>query len=95
MKEREKLVLDKQTAIDFANDEYIGSDYNILKNQIIDTSRWSSTHELVIQRITDGKYFRDTYRKGLTEAQDEFPYDYTEPNFTEVFPKEVTVTIFV
>jgi hypothetical protein len=39
-----------------------------------------------VQRKSDGKYFKDGYRRGATESQDERPYEWSEPNFTEVFP---------
>lgn len=69
-------------------------DYETVYKKIIDNSRWSIQHEIVVRRKSDGKFFRDFYSVGATESQDEGPYDYTDPDFTEVFPKEKVTIIY-
>ncbi len=50
----------------------------------IDKSRWESIHELVV-RDSDGKFWRTTYRRGLTEMQESRPFeDETEVVFVLV-----------
>ena len=62
--------------------------YRIIRDEITDVGRWSIHHYIVIQRIEDGRFFADTYSVGATESQDESPWEYTPPAFTEVFPVE-------
>lgn len=69
-------------------------DYNVIKNEIVNHTRWSVIHEIVIQRVSDGKYFKDSYSEGATEMQDESPYEYDDPEFKEVFPIEKTIIIY-
>ncbi len=70
------------------------SNFVIIEDRIVGTRRWSVVYEIVVQRKTDGKYFKDVYRRGATESQDERPYEYSEPNFTEVFPVTKTYIVY-
>jgi hypothetical protein len=81
---KEKLTLTSEQGRDIVD----GSDSNFvtIEDKIVATKRWSIVYEIVVQRKTDGKYFKDGYRRGATESQDEHPYEWSEPNFTEVFP---------
>ena len=54
--------------------------------------RWTENHRIVVQRVSDGKYFESYYSQGLTESQDQRAYEYDEPIFTEVFETVVKVT---
>jgi hypothetical protein len=62
------------------------SNFITIEDKIVRTKRWSIVYEIVVQRKTDGKYFKDVYQRGATESQDEQPYEWSEPNFTEVLP---------
>lgn len=54
-----------------------------IKDDIVDTSRWSEHHEIIFEH--DGKFYRTHYSCGLTEIQDERPWEYeTEVECTEV-----------
>jgi hypothetical protein len=66
----------------------------IVSNNIIDKGRWSIHHEIVVQQISTGKFFRDTYSIGATETQDERPWQHEDPDFTEVFPVEKTIIVY-
>ncbi len=88
-RKREKLILTKEQAKEIIYED--SDEYNVIEDEIDDTSRWSENHSIVIQRISDGKFFADTYSKGLTESQDERPYDNSDPDFVEVFPVERTI----
>ena len=89
---REKLNLTNKQGRDIVNGE--DSNFVIIEDRIVGTRRWSVVYEIVVQRKTDGKYFRDSYRRGATEMQDEQPYEYSEPNFTEVFPVTKTYIVY-
>ena len=81
---REKLILTSEQGRDIVyGDE---SNFVTIEDKIVGTRRWSIEYEIVVQRKSDGKYFKDGYSRGATENQDESPYEYSEPNFTEVFP---------
>jgi len=67
-------------------------DWELVYDNIEDTSRWSEFHEIVCLHKPTGKYYMSSYSQGLTECQDESPWDYDEPKFTQCWPKEVTVT---
>ena len=61
-------------------------------NEQIDSNRWSSIHRLVV-RDKDGKLWAATYSQGLTENQDESPFEYNnEVEFTAV--EKVPVTTY-
>ena len=59
------------------------------------TSRWSSHHTLIVD--VDGKYYAAPYRCGLTELQEEYPWEYSgyEIECYEVKPIEKTVVEYV
>ena len=81
---REKLNLTKEQADDILFG--IDDQYEIVSDKIVSHKRWSVVHSIVIKRKSDGKYFKDQYEVGATENQDQNPYEYIAPNFTEVFP---------
>lgn len=89
---REKLNLTKVEGRNIIWED--NNDYEIIKKEIVDTSRWSKIYEIVIKRKSDGKFFRDNYSIGATESQDESPYEYSEPDFREVFPVEKKVIVY-
>lgn len=91
--QREKLNISKDDALEFTLGD--GAEgFKLIEDKLVDTSRWSEIHEIVIQRNSDGKFFKDNYSVGATEQQDEQPWEYEDPDFTEVFKKEVTTFIY-
>lgn len=44
-----------------------------VRDEIVDTSRWSIRHELIFRR--EGKLYSVWYQVGATEQQDESPFD--------------------
>ncbi len=64
-------------------------DFDIVLQEITDTSRWSIHYYIVVKRKSDGKFFASNYRVGATECQDERPFEYDdEAVFIEVAPVE-------
>lgn len=49
--------------------------YEAIEDKIIDTLRWSAIHKIVFQD-KDGSFWSTTYSCGLTELQDEHPWEY-------------------
>jgi hypothetical protein len=60
-------------------------DFVSISERITGTSRWSILYEKIVQRNSDGKFFKLNYRVGATESQDEKPFEYEK----EVIAKEV------
>ena len=81
---REKLNLTSEQGRDivYGND----SNFVTVEVRLIVKRRLVDDYKIVVKRKSDGKYFKDVYERGATEMQDEQPYEYSEPNFTEVFP---------
>lgn len=84
------------TRIKVFNKEYLTKelglpyDCKLIKDDIIDTTRWSIVHEIVFE--DKGKFYMTTYSEGATEYQDERPWEYEdEVKCTEVELKEVKV----
>lgn len=88
------LTLPRHTALDILYCDHEA--YEVAKDEITGTSRWSEHHDLVIERISDMTFWRASYSQGSTEYQDENPWDDVETvEFTQVFPKEVRITSYV
>lgn len=68
--------------------------FNVVEDTIIDTTRWSIVHSVIVKRISDGKFFRDDYSVGATENQEERPWEYNKPDFVETFPVEKTIIVY-
>lgn len=69
--------------------------FEIVEDKLVDTTRWSEIHDLVVKRASDGKFFAASYSVGATECQDERPWDYEdEVKFTEVHPVEKTIIVY-
>lgn len=89
-----ELTLDNKEALDIL-ESGSAHGYEVIRNELIDSSRWNVYYELVIKQLSDGKYFKTTYSEGATEIQDERPFEYGEAKFTEVFPIKVVVTQYL
>lgn len=88
MKNELKLTKDQAQEILWEDTE----DFTIIRDEIVENSRWSEHHDLIVQRVSDQKFFRAAYSCGLTESQDESPWEYEkEVTFTEVVPVEQVI----
>lgn len=89
---REKLVLTKDEARMIVYEDH--ADFIVVSDDIVSTTRWSEIHDIVIQQIHNGKFFKGEYSTGATEEQDEQPFSYDDPDFLEVVAMEKTVTYY-
>jgi len=64
--------------------------YEKIEEHQTGTSRWSNHHALVFRY--EGELWRTHYSVGLTELQDQEPFEYDEPVAYRVEPYEITVT---
>ena len=68
--------------------------WEAIEDKIVDTSRWSELHQIVFEK--DGKFWKTSYSCGLTEQQDESPWEFEdEVTCIEVEEKEVLVKKWV
>ena len=76
-------------------DDFDGEVVHLISDEIHDTSRWSEIHEMIFE--VDESFYRTEYSRGLTECQDEIPYENygEEIECVEVGPQEVMTTIYV
>lgn len=91
--QREKLEIDREEALNIIWED--SEEFELIEDGIDETSRWSEQHGVIVKRLSDGKFFSSYYSQGLTEQQDERPWDDEAPDFTEVFPKKITVTTYI
>lgn len=74
--------------------------FTIVKNKHVKTQSLCAVYELVIQRKSDNRYFRDTYEIGRHQCYDDWedckpvsmPWEDESPQFVEVFPVTKTHT---
>ena len=82
---REILNLTSEQGRNIVNGE--DSNFVIVEVRLIVKRRLVDEYKIVVKRKSDGKYFKDVYCRGnVTEDQYERPYEYSKPNFIEVFP---------
>lgn len=82
----------KQFLLDLIYDELTPGNGSLISDKIVDTSRWSEIHSVVFS--FKGNFYSTSYSQGLTEYQDESPFEHEADAIecTEVFPVETTVT---
>lgn len=80
-----KVITDYEEA-----EDYIYGMETVVPETITDQSRWSTFFEQVV-KDGDGNYWRLNWESGSTEYQE---VDF-EMQVTQVYPKEVTTTIYV
>lgn len=69
--------------------------YRLIYDKVADDSgRWYVSHEVVAHSVDDDKYFSFGYSKPATECQDWDDFDQCPIEMNQVFPKEVTVTVY-
>lgn len=67
-----------------------GLPWSAIHDRIVDTSRWSTHHEIVFE--DNGKFYMTGYSEGATELQDGRPWEYEdEVECDEVELREVKV----
>jgi len=90
MKEQLKLTAEEAREIIWGDSD----EFKVVSDTITGLSRWSVKHKLIIQRLSDNKFFASNYSRGATEIQDEQPYEYGDPVFEEVFPVEKNIIVY-
>lgn len=70
--------------------------FEVLEDEVVDTSRWSEHHSLVFKELATGKCYEVDYSCGKTENQDESPWEHDGDKIfvTEVEPVEVKTIKF-
>lgn len=69
--------------------------YKVIEDIIVDTTRWSEIHKIIIQDKETKKFYSGNYSCGLTEMQDEQPYENEEEaSFKEVFLRTKVAEVY-
>jgi hypothetical protein len=89
---REKLILPKEDGHAILDGD--SDTFKTIEDKIVGKSRWSIAHMIIIQRLSDNKFFKGFYSCGATENQMESPWEYDDPEFNEVFEKEKIVKVY-
>lgn len=92
-----KTTYPKQILQDLVSEIFDDNDFKVIYQNLEDSSRWSLQYEMVFQDRSTGKFYLTNYSCGVTEYQDESPYEYEDEfvDVVEVEPKEVTVVQYV
>ena len=70
------------------------TEYRVIVDEIVESSRWLIDHTIVVQRKSDNKFFKSTYLVGGTERQSDEAYQYEPAIFEEVVPVQKTITVY-
>jgi len=70
-------------------------DWESMEEEIIDTRRWSNRYLGTFRHKPTDRFYQMSWSQAATEQQDERPFEYEEPELTEVVQKEVIVTKWV
>ena len=86
------MLFSKEILVSLAYHEYDETKFEILENEIQDSSRWSIYYNLIFKVLETGKIYETNYSVGATEYREESPFEYEgdEIEVTEVEPYEVT-----
>jgi hypothetical protein len=88
--EREKIKISKDLWDDIV-EEWKDCEFESVEEEITSLSRWDANYLTIVKRKSDGKFFKASWSKGLTEYQD---YSNAPSELVEVFPKIITKTIY-
>lgn len=70
-------------------------DFTIIKEKIVNRTRWFNLFNVIVQRKSDGKFFSSVYRLYHHNGEDVIAYEFkTEALFHEVFPVEKTIIVY-
>ena len=98
MEKREKITLDNSQWDTVVNEYYYTDleendiEFDMIKEEVIDVERYYIEYHLILQRLSDNKYFSISFKK----TQENFSFEYYNKGnteMTEVFPiTKTTIT---
>lgn len=89
----EKYNDDRQCCFEECKEE--AKQYKLIEDIYSHSGRWSKVFNFVIQRLSDGKYFKGSYSCGATECQDESAFEYDEiVKLNQVIPVKKTIIAY-
>lgn len=91
MTEREKFIVDPKLGKSIVYG--YTDEYKIISKELVEKNRWSTSIDIIVQRISDGKYFFTSYEEGNTENQEVDAFC-DKAEFTEVFKITKTIEVF-
>lgn len=69
--------------------------WEIVTEEVGDHNRWNTPVTVICKPVDEERFFAWWYEQGNTEVQEDYgPCEYGDPTIEEVYPKEITVTIY-
>ena len=68
--------------------------FDLINQEILETFRHGNVNTAIIQRVSDKKFFKLDYRDSIKDEMDFEECNYGDFTLKEVFPKEITITIY-
>ena len=69
-------------------------DWVKIESNIVDQRRWVTVHEGIFEHIPSGKFYQMSWECGSTEQQYQKPFEYNDPELTEVHQVEKTIKVW-
>ena len=87
----------KQDLQNLVWDDHDNTVFEVIEDEQVDTTRWSTMHEMVFKFKYNGLFYATNYSQGATECQDERPYEDEDDEIEcyQVVPTEVKVIRYV
>lgn len=89
--EREKIKLTVTELQDIVYDE--SEDFDVVHHETTGTWRHGTEETTIARRVSDGKFFELNYRDSVKDECEFQDMNY-DGEYTEVFPRETTITIY-
>jgi len=70
------MLFKKEFLIDLVYEDHLPNEVQVMYNKIMGKSRWDAHYEMVFK--CEDKFYKTSYTRGLTEYQDNQPYEYDE-----------------
>jgi hypothetical protein len=87
------MKLTKQEAMDII--DCCDEDWQAIQfPQVESISDWSVNEYCIFRHLPSDKLYRLDWSRGLTDAQEEKPFDYTDPDPIEVHPVKKTIIVY-
>ena len=91
MKELKDIILSPEDARAAIYEDH--SDFELVEEEMTDTSRWSIHYSATLRHKSSGNYYYTNYSRGATECQDEQPYEHEKEVVFTAFHKTYPVTV--
>jgi len=82
----------KEIMIELAYEDHDPEKFDVIKNEITDTSRWENIYDIIFKDLNSGKLYSSSYSVGATESQPNTACEYDDEEI-EVHEVEAHLTM--